>query len=176
LSKLRTGHGVEVVLRRVLKPWGPRPISSIGRRDVSSVIFGIHDAGSPIASNRALAYVKKFFAWAVERDLIDASPAALVRRPAKERARDRVLSDAEIGAVWRACGSLGPFGRAVRLMLASGQRRSECGGATWTEIDLSGRLWRLPAGRTKAVVRADCCASQTRRRAIAGRRPGLAPA
>jgi integrase len=151
LSKLRTGRAVEVVLRRVLKPWGPRPISSIGRRDVSSVIFGIHDAGSPVASNRALAYIKKFFAWAVERDLIDASPAALVKRAAKERARDRVLSDAEFRAIWHACESLGPFGRCIRLMLATGQRRSECGGATWAEIDLGGRLWQLPAGRTKAA-------------------------
>jgi hypothetical protein len=85
LAGLRTGHDVTVALRRLLKPWASRPISSITRKDVKSVVHGIHDAGKPIAANRALAYIKGFLAWAVERDLIDASPAALVKRPAKER-------------------------------------------------------------------------------------------
>jgi integrase len=151
LAGLRTGHDVTVALRRLLKPWALRPISSITRKDVKDVVFGIHDGGAPIAANRALAYIKKFFAWAVERDLIDASPAALVKRPAKERSRERVLSDAEIKAVWVACRSLGHFGRCIRFMLATGQRRGECSGAVWTtEIDTSAPVWRLPAGRVKA--------------------------
>jgi len=61
-----------------------------------------------------------------------------------------VLSDAEIRAVWHAGGSLGPFGRCVRFMLANGQRRTECGSMSWVEADRSARLWRLPAGRVKA--------------------------
>ena len=74
----------------------------------------------------------------------------MIRKPAKERSRDRVLSDAEIRAVWHACGSLGPFGRCVRFMLANGQRRTECGSMSWVEADRNARLWRLPAGRVKA--------------------------
>jgi integrase len=151
LAGLRTGHDVTTALRRLLKPWASRPISSITRKDVKGVVFGIHDGGAPIAANRALAYIKKFLAWCVERDFIDASPAALVKRPAKERTRDRVLSDAEIRAVWVACETLGAFGRTVRLMLASGQRRSEVGSISESEVDRGARVWRLPKERTKAA-------------------------
>src|SRR5262249_674966 len=95
-------------------------------------------------------YLSKFFGWALDRDMIEASPAALVKKPGKERKRDRTLTDDEIRAIWRGCERVGVFGRAVRFMLATGQRRTEVGQAPSTEIDGAARLWRLPGERTKA--------------------------
>ena len=97
-----------------------------------------------------LAYLKTFFVWAADQELIEASPAAAVKRPSKEVKRDRVLTDWEISAIWRACGELGVFGRAFRFMLATGQRRSEVGEMTWSEIDRAHGLWTLSRERTKA--------------------------
>jgi len=79
-----------------------------------------------------------------------ASPAASIKRPSKEIKRDRVLSDMEICAIWQACGDLGAFGRAFKLMLATGQRRSEVGKMTWAEIDRKQMVWTLGRERTKA--------------------------
>ena len=45
---------------------------------------------------------------------------------------------------------MGAFGRSVRLMLATGQRRGEVGAATWGEVDAAERLWSLPRERMKA--------------------------
>ena len=45
---------------------------------------------------------------------------------------------------------MGAFGRAFRFMLATGQRRSEVGAATWSEIDKNDALWTLGKARTKA--------------------------
>jgi integrase len=104
----------------------------------------------PIGANRVLAYLKKFFGWCVDQDILEASPAASVKRPGKENKRDRVLSDAEIRAIWHACGELGAFGRAFRFMLATGQRRTEAGEIVWSEIDRANRLWTLPRQRAKA--------------------------
>ena len=69
---------------------------------------------------------------------------------AEEPKRDRVLSDAEIRALWLACEKLGAFGRCFRMLLATGQRLNEVGGMRWSEIDESARLWQIPRERAKA--------------------------
>jgi integrase len=150
LARLRTGARVQSAIERYAMPkWGQRPISGLRRADVKDLIRNVHK-DAPIAANRLLSYLKTFFAWAAEEELVEASPAAVVKPLADEVKRDRVLSDAEIRAVWEACGDLGAFGRAFRFMLVTGQRRSEVGGMTWVEIDRDKRLWTLPKERAKA--------------------------
>jgi integrase len=64
------------------------------------------------------------------------------------RSRDRVLTDLEIAAIWRACGD-DDYGRIVRLLILTGQRRDEVGGMARSEIDLLARKWTIPGERTK---------------------------
>jgi len=64
--------------------------------------------------------------------------------------RDRVLTDDEIRAVWRAADSCGyPFGTIVQLCILTGQRRSEIGRLKWDYIDAEHRLVALPGSETK---------------------------
>lgn len=150
LSTLRTGKVVKgVIAKHVMPKWGSRPISEIRRADVNDLIRNLRK-DMPIGANRVLAYLKKFFVWAADQELIEASPAAAVKRPSKEIKRDRVLTDWEIRAIWQACGELGAFGRAFKLMLATGQRRSEVGAMTWSEVDRQQNVWTLARERTKA--------------------------
>jgi integrase len=97
-----------------------------------------------------LAFLKKFFSFCISQDLIESSPAQFVTRPGKEIKRDRVLSQAEIKALWQACDDFGVVGRATKLLLVTGQRRSEAGGLRWGELDLDKSEWTLRASRTKA--------------------------
>jgi integrase len=61
-----------------------------------------------------------------------------------------VLSDAELGALWRASEAIGhPFGTMVRVLILSGVRRDEARCAAWPEIDLEARRWLIPGSRTK---------------------------
>ena len=150
LATLRTGAVVSRQIEvHVFPLWGERPIASISRADYKVLVKGL-SRDIPIGANRVDAYLKRFFRWAVDEELIVASPAASVRRPSKEIKRDRVLTDVEIRAIWQACGELGAFGRAFRFMLVSGQRRTEVGAMTWAELDRKQALWTLPRGRTKA--------------------------
>ena len=150
LSTLRTGDAVrKAVANHVTPRWGQRPISEIKKTDVLELMRTLRK-DAPIQGNRILAYVKKFFGWCVDQDLLEASPAASVKRPAKENQRDRVLTDDEIRAVWEACGELGAFGRCFKFMLSTGQRLNEAGQATWSEIDQKRRVWTLSSERTKA--------------------------
>jgi integrase len=99
-----------------------------------------------------LAVVRKLFNWAVQRGIIEASPAVGVKAPLPEISRDRILSDDEIRWLWLACDKVGyPFGSVAKLLLLTGQRRNEVAGMTWGEIDLGDKkaLWRIPGGRTK---------------------------
>lgn len=149
LTGLRSGAAVRRQLDRyVVTAWGDREIGTITRRDVIDLLDGIVDAGHETTANRIRAYLSKFFAWCASRDLIDISPALNVKAPAKERPRDRVLSDDEIRWFWAACGAVGyPFGLMGRLMLLTGQREGEVTGMT--EREIRGETWHLSADRTK---------------------------
>ena len=49
--------------------------------------------------------------------------------------RDRVLTDEEAAAIWRAaCEAPLPYGAIVRLLMLTGQRREEVAGMTWAEL------------------------------------------
>lgn len=146
----RSVYDVERAFKRDVFPtWGKRPITEITRRDAVELIDGIA-ARAPVLANRTLAYVRKFFNWCVERDLLAISPCAGVRAPSRERPRDRVLSDGELAEIWRACDRLGwPFGPAVQLLILTAQRRDEVAWLRWSEIDLDGALWTLPRERAK---------------------------
>src|SRR6185295_2426185 len=50
--------------------------------------------------------------------------------------RERVLSLPELVLIWRASGELGQFGRVVRLLTATGLRRTEAGDLLWSEISV----------------------------------------
>jgi integrase len=102
---------------------------------------------APILANRVHSVVSTFFKWCVENDLISISPAAGIRRPHKEKSRDRVLTDSELGQAWRSAN--GFYGQIVRLLILTGQRRGEVSGMCWNELDLDQATWTLPPERTK---------------------------
>ena len=134
----------------VLPKLGPVPIDAIGRSDIRSLLDAIVARGAPIQANRVLAYLRRLFNWAVERDIIAVSPAEKIKAPTAERSRDRTLSAAELAAVWNATATLGaPFDAYFRLLILTGQRRNELAAAHWTEFDLEKGEWTIPASRAK---------------------------
>jgi integrase len=66
----------------------------------------------------------------------------------KENPRDRVLTDRELATIWKAAPD-NDYGRIVRLLMLTGQRRDEIGGLRWAEIDTEGGVITLPSTRTK---------------------------
>ena len=130
---------------------GERELSALTRRDVRDLVDGVVDSGRPVQANRVLSAVKTMLNWAVDREIINVNPADGVRKPTAERPRERVLSDAELVAVWRATRELAyPARHLVRVLILTGARREEVRGMTWPEIDMSRGLWTLPAARSKS--------------------------
>src|SRR4029077_5091541 len=93
--------------------------------------------------------ISKIFTWALDEEIVEASPAVRIKRPGLEAERAGSLPDEEIRELWPALPALGfPFGPAFKFMLVTGQRRGEVGGMTWSEID--GEAWLLPGARAKS--------------------------
>ena len=62
-----------------------------------------------------------------------------------------MLTDDEIRALWRSSGATSyPFGPLLRILLLTGQRKSEVAEARWSEFDLDKKLWTIPVARMKA--------------------------
>jgi integrase len=131
----------------IVSRWGHRPVGSILRAEIIDLLDEIRDRGSPVMANRTLAALRKLMNWAVERGYCDANPAAMVKPPSPEVARDRVLADAELSLLWRSTATLGPLGQMVRLLVLTGQRRDEVAQMRWREVD--GDTWTIPKERMK---------------------------
>jgi hypothetical protein len=108
-----------VLEREFLPKWRAQPIGMITRGHVTRVIDGIEARGAEIQANRALAYLRAFFNWTIERGRLLASPITGMKPPTKERARDRVLTDGELRWLWEACEVVDwPFGPLAKLLSA----------------------------------------------------------
>jgi integrase len=148
---------IRILRKEFVATWGARDVRKITKADVLAVLYAIRDRGAPIAANRALARIRKLFNWLIEEDayaLIESSPCGGLKRLAKERGRERVLSDDELAALWRAAGLLGyPYGVFFKLLAVLGQRRTEVASMRWEDIDgLEGdgkALWSIPSRTTK---------------------------
>ena len=147
----RTFKEVKRVLEREFLPtWHSRQIGTITRGDINRIVDGISARGADVQANRALAYLRTLFAWAVERGRIPASPLTGMKPPAKEQARDRVLTDDELRWLWRACEAVEwPFGPLVKLLLLTAQRREEVAGIERAELDLDKGIWAMPREKAK---------------------------
>ncbi len=143
----------ERILRKdVLPYWGRRKARDIRRRDVIKLLDTIVERGAPLQANRTLATIRVMFNFAIARDILDATPVAMVKAPSKENQRDRVLSPDEIRAFWTGLDDA-PMSEtlrlALKLQLVTAQRKGEIIGAAQVEFDLEEGAWTIPAERSK---------------------------
>jgi integrase len=149
-KRLKPGTFTDVAryLRRHWAPLSKLPIGKISRANVAARLARIADESGSYAANRARAALSALYAWAIAEGLADANPVVGTRKAVDEIARDRVLTDAELAAVWRNAGDA-DFGAIVRLLILTGQRREEVAAMTWDEVDLASATWRIGGDRTK---------------------------
>jgi integrase len=144
-------HSYGETERPLLRYWAPLhelPVGKIDRVDIANRLVTLALEHGPVSADRARAVLSTFFTWAMREGLVQANPVIGTNRPAEQVARDRVLSDAELSEIWRACLD-NDYGRIVRLLILTGQRREEISALSWSEIDLQKAAISLPSGRTK---------------------------
>ncbi len=146
--KARSYEEVERHLRKHWAPLADLPVDRVDRALISSRLDELVTSSGPTAANRARAALSALFSWAMATGLVLANPVVGTLRPAEEASRDRVLTDAELSAIWLACRE-DDHGRIVRLLMLTGQRRDEVADMQWSELNLEQGLWTIPASRTK---------------------------
>lgn len=151
-NRANTARETERLLRaHFVSLWPTRDIREIERVDVLGVLDGIVDAGKSSTANHAFAAVRKFFNWCVERGILEASPCARIKMPAKVVSRARTLDLDELARVWQAAlATAYPFGPIVQLLILTGQRRGEVAGMAWPKLDLQAALWTMPGESNKS--------------------------
>ena len=139
--------------RHVVPLWGDFPVSAITRRDAIELVEDLVRDHSKFTAHNVRAVAMKLFKWAGQRDMVDVNPFSMTEPPvsAKKSARDRVLRDEEVRAIWSACEEIGyPFGHLVQFLLLTGQRRGETSTIKWYDIDFDDRVWHIAREDTKA--------------------------
>src|SRR3954468_24710885 len=151
VSTRRSSAEISRILKReIVARWGARSIHEIKKRDVIELVSSVIERGSPVAANKILKVAKTFFGWCVGKALIERSPCEGVKPPTREIARDRILTDDELGRLIKAARQIGgAYGGIVELLALTGQRRDEVAHMSWDEVDLEKRVWNIPGSRTK---------------------------
>jgi integrase len=100
----------------------------------------------PSQYNHALVALRIFFNWTIKRRMRSDNPTFGLSTNATV-SRSRVLSDEELKKVWEASDQCGQFGTIVKLLILTGQRRTEIASlqSSWLRDD----SLTLPAQITK---------------------------
>ncbi len=150
-AHLRTVAEAERILNGyVLPELGDRLADTVTRGEITRLIDGIAER-APAMARSVHAQLSAFYAWAMPRlDRLPANPCRDAGRPPKGKPRDRVLSDAELAALWRVAERLPrPWGPGVLLIILTGARREEVFAADLAEFDLDAAEWTIPPERAK---------------------------
>lgn len=130
------------------KPLHRYSVDAIKRGDVVRIVDDIADTQGNVAADRARSSLSTLFAWAIDRNHLDANPTLNIRARSSDTGRTRVLSEPELVEIWRSCLE-DDYCRIVRLLILTAQRRTEIGDLAWVEINEPSRQLELPEDRTK---------------------------
>jgi integrase len=138
----------------------------VARREAKAITVATAKGGDPLVEKRNAAgetleaaakdYLKCEAGKLRTGERVSVPSAVPIRRgmartKQKESARNRILSDDELRAVWRAAEVFsGPYGHLVRFLLLMATRRSEA--TKMVRGELVGDDWIIPAARMKAKV------------------------
>lgn len=150
-SHLRSVAEIERIFNRhILPEFGDRAADTITRGEITRFIDGFAHR-TPVMARNILGQFSSFYTWALPRlDHVPANPCRDAGRPPAPKARDRVLSEEEVGALWHVLEGEGkPFGPAIKLLLLTGQRRNEVFDADRAEFDVGAKLWTISGERAK---------------------------
>jgi integrase len=146
--KTRSLVGSTYQLTKLWKPLHKVPLGAISRSVIAAHLRTIAKENGPVTANRARSTLSAMFAWAIGEGLCESNPVIGTNKATDERPRERVLSVSELAAIWKAAPD-SDYGRIIKLLMLTGQRREEIGALRWSEIDTEGKLITLPSVRTK---------------------------
>jgi integrase len=134
-------------LNKYAKPLHRIPIAAVSQRNVANLLNNIADKAGDVTANRVRSSLSAFFGWVIKEGIrLPEGNVAASTNEREEKSRERVLSDTELKAIWVACSD-NDFGAILKLLILTGQRKSEIGSLRWDEVH--DEEIALPGARTK---------------------------
>ena len=140
--------------------YGDTRLFELSPKDINATIERL--AHTPAVQHRAYTVLRAFLRWAHRKHYLDRNPMERMQAPPPSTPRDRILSNDELARVWNACED-DSYGRIVRLLVLTGQRRGEITGLTGgmvgkdaitfpSEHTKNGRRHVFPLGQMEKAV------------------------
>jgi integrase len=145
---LRTSDEIERCLKKYIFPhWAAREFESIKRSDVTRLLDHVEDHHGTRQADVCLTIIRAICNWHTTRNDDYTTPVVrgMQRTDPKAEARDRILNDDEIRALWAATGS-GIFNGIVRVLLCTGQRLEKVRLMRHTDVSSDG-VWTIPTAK-----------------------------
>jgi integrase len=132
-----------------LADWASRPMSEITRQMVLRAHQRVTDEHGAVTANNVMRHFRSVYNFAAAtREDTPPNPVGILRQArawAPERRRRTVIAVHQLPAWWRAVVAETDLARDFLLVaLFTGMRRSEIARLRWDEVDLPGRMIRLP--------------------------------
>jgi integrase len=148
--------------------WHDKPVSEITAEDIFVAVDEATTKGIPgrrarnsetsnARGHEMVSALSAMFRYLLGKRRVAFNPCLGIARPEAPAARDRVLNckadvrgGDEVRWLWAACDGVGaPMGALAKLLLLTGQRRSEVAEMVIEELSDDLSTWRIPASRTK---------------------------
>ena len=155
-----SAHEARRSVLKACEAWHARPLATIRPEEIGKLLREIRDGDSTkgirpkrYMANSVYGNLKPFFAWCVQPEVhkLTVSPMQGMKKPwSGATARERVYSDDELKALWKAADTIGGLeGPFLKLALLTGKRRGHLIAMQWNELEDKdgGLIWTPPAGR-----------------------------
>lgn len=138
--------------------FGNLDLRSFTRDTILDFLVPFRRTHSPALAARVQAIISQLGAYAVERRVLEFSPAYQLGKKKKLPSCDRYLSRYELAKFWASLSDSKMLNRAtvspslayaLQLALCTCARRGEIAGMQWDEFDLVSGVWTIPSNRTK---------------------------
>jgi integrase len=151
---------IDLLNRHVSADFRAREFTTIRRTDITRLLDEIEDDHGAPQADLVLSIIRRVMFWFASRtdDYVPPLVKGMRRTNPEERARERVLNDNELRAVWKVAGEAGTYGALVRMLLLTAQRLDKVLTMKWTDISPkwpsnTPPVWTLPtAPREKGNI------------------------
>jgi len=150
-SQLRSRDEKDRVFRRYILPTvKDRCVNEITKTHALKIFDDLVGQDKRRMADKVRQEGAAFFQWLLEREHVERNVFAGIRKAnARKTIRTRVLSDAELGEIWRQSEVEGRWSLWFKLLILTGCRNMEVRAARWSEFDIEKRLWTIPTERAK---------------------------
>ena len=139
--------------RRLKALFGDTPLNRISRHDIQQFHGALKESGlAPATADHYLGLISRCFRLAVEWQLLEANPAAGLKKFNQDNSRNVFLSPEELQRLIHVLDN-DPVRMpclAVKLMLFTGCRKGEALHARWSDVDIESAIWTVRSENSKS--------------------------